>query len=147
MSLAVALDVATKHRIAADELIGGCDDRELGELIMSLLRLFDYAGKQMSSELGWLAIVSQLCRFANNDDWATATAASAIVAHQMMNQSLDTELRDHGSHLLQQCVDTANLVDRITDLVFAVVDIWRVLLPACEFDLLKHFVTQLAEAQ
>ena len=143
MSLTVALDVSTAHRSVADDLIGQLDESELGALVMDLLRLYDHAGKKMSSELGWLATVVQLCRFADSADWTTQTAAGLIVAHQMYAQQSDTELRAHGEHELKRLVDAANQANRITEAIFGIIDIWRVLLPALEFELLEHFVTEL----
>jgi hypothetical protein len=63
----------------------------------------------------------------------------------MYAQQTDTDLRAHGEHELKRLVDTANQVDRITQLIFAVADLWRVLLPACELELLERFVTELGE--
>jgi hypothetical protein len=140
MNMTAALDVATLHRSAADGVIGGCDDRELGDLILSLLALFDYAARQMMTELGWFATVSQLCQFSAQDEWPTAAASGMIIAHQMMGQDVDGELWAHGASALQEYVNTANATNKITDVIFAIVDVWRIMLPALEDDLLKHFV-------
>lgn len=145
MNLAAALAVATKHRSAVDRVIAECDDRGLGELILSLLRLFDYAAARLSSRLGCVAILSALHSFADRDDgdWPTECAARMALAFNMMNDNVEPDLRAHGAYLLQQQVQAANVADQVCEVIIAIVDVWRVLLPAVDVDLLERFAYEL----
>lgn len=145
MNLLAVFDVATKHPTAVDRVITGCDERELGELILGLLNLFTYAAHQMSTKLGRVAILSQLHRFADRSDgdWCTESAARMSLAYLMMADGVDSALRDHGAYLLEQQVNTANVSDQVHEVIICIVDVWRSLLPALDRDLLAHFVTEL----
>lgn len=144
MSLLVALEVATKNR-CADDVIGELDDRELGELILSLLRLFDFAAWQLHSELGRMAVLSKLRTFADcaGDDRPTEFACRMALAYAMMRDGVEPELRNHGQAELQQRVTAMNKADDVPETVDALVAVWRTLLPALDLDLLTCFAHEL----
>lgn len=146
MNLTVALEVAAKRRTADDV---ECTGKELGQLILLLLKLFDYAASKLYTELGRVAVLSTLHTFAEcagDDDFSTECASRMIIAHYMMADAGASELRQQGAHEMERQVNRANEADQIDAVIDALVSIWRTLLPASDIDLLTHFVHELEGA-
>jgi hypothetical protein len=141
-----AIDLATKHQIIADRILGDCDDIELAELVVDLLALYRHSARRLRSQLGLIAVDLALHEIATDDfDYSRQSAAKLIIATGIAadGPSVEADLRQIGWDSVRQLTHVISVTGRTLAVVAAIPAIWRQLLPELSTpsgrQLLEHF--------
>jgi hypothetical protein len=144
-----ALDVATKHKVVADRIVGDLCGDDLVELALDLMSMYWQAAGKLLSSQGIVATLSALHEVREHSpDWDERHAATLILAHTMWVDvpGVDAELRRFGSAALLEKFNSVEVFNNMAGVVSAIPRVWRQQLPQLAApggqDLLAHMVTQ-----